>query len=75
MQVAPIPGLDPEINEVRTGTANIVNRYIIPNEERLALATTPTVPGWRSRSRKPSRRPASGRPTCRRNTAAWASAS
>jgi acyl-CoA dehydrogenase len=35
MQVAPIPGLDPEINDVRTGTANIVNRYIIPNEERL----------------------------------------
>ncbi len=35
MQVAPIPDLDPEINDVRTGTANIVNRYIIPNEDRL----------------------------------------
>ena len=35
MQVAPIPDLDPEINEVRTATANIVNRYIIPNEEIL----------------------------------------
>ena len=38
MQIAPIPDLDPEINEVRTATANIVNRYIIPNEERLAYA-------------------------------------
>lgn len=36
MQIAPIPDLDPEINEVRTATANIVNHYIIPNEERLA---------------------------------------
>ncbi len=35
MQVAPIPDLDPEINDIRTATANIVNRYIIPNEERL----------------------------------------
>jgi len=36
LQIAPIPDLDPEINEVRTATANIVNHYIIPNEERLA---------------------------------------
>jgi acyl-CoA dehydrogenase len=36
MQVAPIPDLDPEINDVRIATANIVNRYIIPNEEKLA---------------------------------------
>lgn len=36
MQVAPIPDLDPEINDVRIATANIVNRYIIPGEERLA---------------------------------------
>ena len=36
MQIAPIPDLDPEINETRIATANIVNRYIIPNEERLA---------------------------------------
>ncbi|HEY4669053.1 MAG TPA: acyl-CoA dehydrogenase family protein [Tepidiformaceae bacterium] len=35
MQVAPIPDLDPEINDIRTATANILNRYIIPNEERL----------------------------------------
>lgn len=35
MQIAPIPDLDPEINEIRTATANIVNHYIIPNEERL----------------------------------------
>jgi acyl-CoA dehydrogenase len=35
MQVAPIPDLDPEINETRQATANIVNRYIIPNEDRL----------------------------------------
>ena len=36
MQVAPIPNVDPEINEIRIATANIVNRYIIPSEERLA---------------------------------------
>jgi acyl-CoA dehydrogenase len=35
MQVAPIPDLDPEINQVREATANIVSRYIIPNEDRL----------------------------------------
>ena len=35
MQVAPIPDLDPEINELRLATANIVNRYVIPNEDRL----------------------------------------
>ncbi|HXU23556.1 MAG TPA: acyl-CoA dehydrogenase family protein [Tepidiformaceae bacterium] len=36
MQVAPIPDLDPEINDTRLATANIVNRYIIPNEGNLA---------------------------------------
>ncbi len=41
MQVAPIPDLDPEINDVRTATANIVNRYIIPNEEKLADYRSP----------------------------------
>jgi acyl-CoA dehydrogenase len=35
MQVAPIPDLDPEINDIRTATANIVSHYIIPNEEKL----------------------------------------
>ena len=35
MQVAPIPDLDPEINETRLATANIVNHYIIPNEDKL----------------------------------------
>lgn len=35
MQVAPIPDLDPEINQVREATANVVTRYIIPNEEIL----------------------------------------
>jgi len=43
MQVAPIPDLDPEINEVREGTANIVNRYIIPNEDRLRDWGNPEV--------------------------------
>ncbi len=41
MQVAPIPGLDPEINDVRLATANIVNRYIIPNEDRLRDWSSP----------------------------------
>ena len=36
MQVAPIPDLDPEINDTRLATANIVNHYIIPNEGNLA---------------------------------------
>ena len=35
MQISPIPTLDPEINETRTATANIVSHYIIPNEDRL----------------------------------------
>ncbi len=35
MEIAAIPDLDPEINEVRAATANIVNHYIIPNEENL----------------------------------------
>jgi acyl-CoA dehydrogenase len=35
MQIAPIPDLDPEINDIRIATANVVNRYIIPNEDRL----------------------------------------
>ena len=35
MQISPIPTLDPEINDTREATANIVTRYIIPNEERL----------------------------------------
>ncbi|MCZ2110596.1 MAG: acyl-CoA dehydrogenase family protein [Dehalococcoidia bacterium] len=43
MQVAPIPDLDPEINAVREGTANIVNRYIIPNEDRLRDWGNPDV--------------------------------
>ncbi len=35
MQVAPIPDLDPEINDVRLATANIVSQYIIPKEDVL----------------------------------------
>ncbi|WBL35262.1 acyl-CoA dehydrogenase family protein [Tepidiforma flava] len=35
MQVSPVPTLDPETNQIREATANIVNRYIIPNEDRL----------------------------------------
>jgi len=35
MQVSPVPTLDPETNRIREATANIVNRYIIPNEDRL----------------------------------------
>jgi acyl-CoA dehydrogenase len=43
MQVAPIPDLDPEINDTRQATANILNRYIIPNEDRLADWRNPEV--------------------------------
>ena len=35
LSISPIPTLDPEINDIRVKTANIVTRYIIPNEERL----------------------------------------
>ena len=43
MQVAPIPDLDPEINETRQSTANILNRYIIPNEDKLGDWRNPEV--------------------------------
>ena len=36
MQVAHIPDLDPEINEVRHKTADIVTKHVIPNEGLLA---------------------------------------
>ena len=32
VQIAPIPDLPQETNDIRIATANIVNRYIIPNE-------------------------------------------
>ena len=35
MNVKPIPTLDPRINEIRTLTAQIVNRDILPNERKL----------------------------------------
>jgi acyl-CoA dehydrogenase len=35
MQIAPIPDLDPEINQIREATANVVTRYIVPNEDLL----------------------------------------
>jgi acyl-CoA dehydrogenase len=35
MQVAPIPGLPDEINYIRSRTARIVDREVIPNEPRL----------------------------------------
>ena len=47
MQIAPIPTLDPEINQVREATANIVNRYIIPNEERLGDYRNPDTQNLR----------------------------
>ena len=39
INVTPIPGLDPEINDIRRRTADFVNAEILPNEEIL----------WRSR--------------------------
>ena len=39
INVTPIPGLDPEINDIRRRTADFVNTEILPNEEVL----------WRSR--------------------------
>ena len=47
MQIAPIPDLDPEVNDVREATANIVNRYIIPNEGRLADYRNPDTQALR----------------------------
>ena len=40
---APIPDLDPEINDVRQATANIVTRYIIPNEDKLRDWNNPDI--------------------------------
>ena len=37
MQIAPIPALDPEVNDIRLRTADIVTRQIIPNERLLAV--------------------------------------
>ena len=39
INVTPIPGLDPEINDIRRRTADFINAEILPNEEVL----------WRSR--------------------------
>ena len=35
MQVAPIPGLDDDVNLIRQQTAEIVDKHIIPNENAL----------------------------------------
>ena len=52
MQVAPIPDLDPEINDTRLATANIVNHYIIPNEGKLGELPRPRrLPHCATRSR------------------------
>ena len=37
MQIAPIPALDPEVNDIRLRTADIVTKQIIPNERLLAV--------------------------------------
>jgi acyl-CoA dehydrogenase len=37
MQIAPIPSLDPEVNDIRLKTAAIVADDIIPNEDKLRL--------------------------------------
>ena len=38
MNVKPVPTLDDEVNEIRLGTAEIVNQDILPNEtETLGL--------------------------------------
>ncbi len=37
MQISPIPTLDPEVNDIRLRTADIVTRQIIPNERLLAV--------------------------------------
>mgnify|MGYP000971961268 CR=1 FL=1 len=38
MNVKPVPTLDPRINEIRTLTAQIVNKEILPNERKLWVA-------------------------------------
>ena len=37
MQISPIPTLDPEVNDIRLRTADIVTQQIIPNERLLAV--------------------------------------
>ena len=41
INVTPIPGLDPAINDIRRRTADFINDEVLPNEEVL----------WRSRPR------------------------
>ena len=35
INVTPIPGLDPQINDIRRRTADFINTEILPNEEVL----------------------------------------
>ena len=35
MNVRPVPHLDPEVNEIRLATAEILNEEILPVEEKL----------------------------------------
>jgi acyl-CoA dehydrogenase len=51
MNVKPIPTLDPRINEIRSLTAQIVNREILPNERNLWA-------GWRDGATEEDRRSA-----------------
>ena len=57
INVTPIPGLDPEINDIRRRTADFINAEILPNEEVL----------WRSR-RGRGARPATTESTSRRRS-------
>jgi acyl-CoA dehydrogenase len=47
MQISPVPTLDPEINDTRAATANIVTRYIIPNEDKLGDYASPETQSLR----------------------------
>jgi acyl-CoA dehydrogenase len=53
MNVQPIPSLDARINEIRSATAEIVNQYILPNENKLWAFRrgTETDPAERDESR------------------------
>ena len=47
MQIAPIPTLDDELNQIRLSTADIVANQIIPNENILREPGEERVEVWR----------------------------
>jgi acyl-CoA dehydrogenase len=81
MNVKVIPTLDERINDLRIRTAEIVNKWILPNEAKLWGLRRDGATSDRERrqavqlreeSRRSCGRPGCGHRTCPRSTAGWA---